>query len=200
MNNEIITPIDGTVGVKNDTGKAQMHSIPPRVLFYLADLYGKASYELSHEQWEIRSVLSHRAESFPWAVDIEAKPDPGLMKHTDWENRDLGWHLQEAFESNYDRNPNATYLPHYDYMPTAPLIQLARLYDKGGRKYTPDNWRLGMQWSKVFNALMRHAVKFWAGQDYDEVDGQHHMLSVAWSALALIEYRTTHPELDDRIK
>jgi hypothetical protein len=34
----------------------------------------------------------------------------------------------------------------------------------------------------------------------DPEDGQHHLASVAWCAMALIELEETHPELDDRVK
>jgi hypothetical protein len=45
---------------------------------------------------------------------------------------------------------------------------------------------------------MRHAWAFWRGETYDKETGCHHMASVAFHALALIEFTTTKPEFDDR--
>jgi len=88
----------------------------------------------------------------------------------------------------------------YDLIPCRPLAELARVYTLGARKYSPRGWERGMQWSRIFAAMMRHAWKWWSGQRYDPDDGQHHLASVAWCALALMEYERTHAELDDRVR
>lgn len=90
--------------------------------------------------------------------------------------------------------------PRFDLVPPDPLIALAALYTVGAKKYAARNWELGIPWGRVFGAMMRHAWKFWRGEDNDPEDGQPHLASVAWCALALLEYSKTHPELDDRVK
>jgi len=86
----------------------------------------------------------------------------------------------------------------YDLIPARPLGELARVYTIGAKKYADRNWEKGLQWGRVFAAMMRHAWAWWSGQTYDPLDGQHHLASVAWCALALIEYEETNRALDDR--
>jgi len=78
------------------------------------------------------------------------------------------------------------------------LEKLVEVYTIGAKKYDDRNWEKGLKWGRVFAALMRHAWKWWGGEQTDSVDGQHHLASVAWCALALMEYERTHEELDDR--
>ncbi len=87
----------------------------------------------------------------------------------------------------------------FDLIPVRPLEEVARVYSIGAEKYSDRNWENGLQWGRVFAALMRHAWAWWRGERVDQVDGQHHLASVVWCALALMEYEKTHPELDDRI-
>ena len=87
----------------------------------------------------------------------------------------------------------------YDLIPPIPLAALAHVYTMGAGKYSDHNWRRGMAWSRVIGAMMRHIEAFRQGTSIDPKDGQHVLGSVAWCALALIEYERTHPELDDRM-
>jgi len=86
----------------------------------------------------------------------------------------------------------------YDLIPAYPLEELAKVYTIGAGKYGDRNWELGMLWGRVFRAILSHLWKWWRGETYDSQDGQHHLASVAWGALCLMEYEKTHPDLDDR--
>lgn len=86
----------------------------------------------------------------------------------------------------------------FDLLPVGPLTTVAELYGKGAEKYADHNWRRGYEWSKSYAALMRHATQFWGGEDRDEETGLPHMASVAFHALALIEFMDTHRDYDDR--
>jgi hypothetical protein len=86
----------------------------------------------------------------------------------------------------------------YDLIPARPLAEVAKVYTLGAKKYADRNWEKGLHWGRVFAALQRHAWAWWVRQQNDPQDGQHHLASVAWCALALLEYEQTHPELDDR--
>lgn len=87
----------------------------------------------------------------------------------------------------------------YDLIPAAPLAELARVFTIGAGKYGDHNWRRGLHYGRVFAAMMRHAWAWWAGERADPEDGQHHLSSVAWCALALMELEHTRPDLDDRV-
>lgn len=86
----------------------------------------------------------------------------------------------------------------WDLVPIEPMQEVARLYNEGAKKYAKDNWRKGYDWSLSYAAMQRHATQFWNGESYDEETGCHHLSSVVFHALALMEFEKTHPELDDR--
>jgi hypothetical protein len=89
----------------------------------------------------------------------------------------------------------------YDLIPPDALDELARVYTIGATKYDDRNWEVGMKFGRVFAAMMRHAWRWWAGETNDPKDGQHHLSSVAWAALALLHYdlnRQKYETFDDR--
>ena len=86
----------------------------------------------------------------------------------------------------------------FDLFPMIPLLELAKLFTLGAIKYGVRNWEKGMKFGRLFAAMMRHAIKWWAGEIYDPVDGQHHLTAVMWNAMVLMELERTHPEMDDR--
>lgn len=85
----------------------------------------------------------------------------------------------------------------YDLIPELPLRRLAEVYTIGAAKYGDSNWALGMKWSRLHGALMRHLEAWRRGEMLDPQDKQHHLASVAWCAFSLMEYEETHPELND---
>lgn len=86
----------------------------------------------------------------------------------------------------------------FDLLPMMPLLALGKLFAIGATKYGVRNWEKGMKFGRLFAAMMRHAIKWWAGEKYDPVDGQHHLTAVMWNAMVLMELENTHPEMDDR--
>lgn len=88
----------------------------------------------------------------------------------------------------------------FDLIPAGPLWQLAELYGRGAEKYESNNWRRGYAWSLGFAAIMRHAWKFWWGEDIDEETGMPHMTCVAFHAFSMVDFMTNHREFDDRYK
>ena len=86
----------------------------------------------------------------------------------------------------------------FDLIPVLPLWLLAEVYTIGARKYADRNWEKGIQFSRIFAALQRHAWRWWGREQNDQTDSQHHLASVAWCAMSLMEYEQTHHELDDR--
>ncbi|KKL79772.1 hypothetical protein LCGC14_2011520 [marine sediment metagenome] len=86
----------------------------------------------------------------------------------------------------------------FDLLPMRPLLELAQLFTTGAAKYGIRNWEKGMKFGRLFAAMMRHAIKWWAGEKYDQENGQHHLVAVMWNAMVLMELEKTHPEMDDR--
>lgn len=88
----------------------------------------------------------------------------------------------------------------YDLLPPDALDEVARVFTIGAAKYADRNWEKGMSWGRVFAALMRHAWAWWRGEQYDPVDGQHHLSSVVWCGLVLLAFDLRKTGTDDRSK
>lgn len=88
----------------------------------------------------------------------------------------------------------------YDLIPVRPLEKVAWVYTIGAKKYEDRNWEKGIKYGRIFGAMMRHGWAWWRGEKNDPTDGQHHLASVVWCAMALMEYEDTKPEYDDRTK
>ena len=87
-----------------------------------------------------------------------------------------------------------------DLLPVIPLVDVAKVYTYGAKKYNPHNWRKGLDWSRIYAALQRHLFKFWNGEDSDPESGLPHLAHAAFGVLTLLEYGRAHKELDDRVK
>ena len=85
----------------------------------------------------------------------------------------------------------------WDLVPPGPLDQIVEIYTLGAKKYAPRNWEKGLHWSRVFAAIMRHLWAWRRGEIMDAESGKHHLAHAAWGCFALLEYTTTHPELND---
>lgn len=78
------------------------------------------------------------------------------------------------------------------------LIELARVAGYGAAKYAPFNYLKGYDWALSFNAMQRHAMLFWSGEDIDPESGRHHMAMAAWHALTLVSFITRNVGTDTR--
>lgn len=77
-------------------------------------------------------------------------------------------------------------------IPTDALLALSEHYGLGEKRYPTGedgvpNFLLGYPMSLSYDALMRHALAWWGGEDLDpDPDfGDSHLLAVAWHALNL---------------
>jgi hypothetical protein len=98
---------------------------------------------------------------------------------------------------------NDTGKPRFDLIPPDFMWLLAELFAMGAKKYADRNWEKGIKFGRVFGAMQRHAWRFWAGEEFDQEDGQRHLVSVAWCALVLLHYSLNdlkYKEFDDRVK
>ncbi len=88
--------------------------------------------------------------------------------------------------------------PPLGLIPRSALIEEARVMAFGANKYSKDNWRGGLSWSRLVNAALRHITSYNDGEDNDEETGLSHLAHARCCLAFLIEYSVTHPELDDR--
>lgn len=88
----------------------------------------------------------------------------------------------------------------FDLLPPEWEQGLAQVMTMGAAKYADRNWEKGLDWGRRYSSLRRHLNAFWAGEDFDPESGLHHLVHVAWNALAIYTFTKTHPEYDDRVK
>jgi len=82
----------------------------------------------------------------------------------------------------------------------AALLTLAEVSGMGSRKYSAFNYLKGYDWSLSFNAMQRHALAFWAGQDNDDESSLPHIAHAAWHCLALLAFLQRDIGTDDRFR
>ncbi len=88
----------------------------------------------------------------------------------------------------------------HSLIPTEPIASLARLMAKGAIKYADHNWRKGYEFSKSYDALVRHLNAWWSGEDNDPEMQESHLAAVMFHCCVMMELQKTHPEFDDRYK
>ena len=79
------------------------------------------------------------------------------------------------------------------------LYTVAEVAGSGAMKYDRNNYLKGYAWSLSYDAMMRHMLKFWAGEDTDE-DGLPHVGHAVWHGLALLAFSQRDIGTDDRPK
>ena len=88
--------------------------------------------------------------------------------------------------------------PPIGLIPANALVQEAKVLAFGARKYAKHQWRMGMEWSRLIDAAMRHILAFNEGEDVDPETGLSHLAHARCCLAFLIEYQNTHREFDDR--
>jgi hypothetical protein len=85
-----------------------------------------------------------------------------------------------------------------DLLPVRALINVAKVFEAGAKKYAARNWERGIPLSRYADSAIRHFMKYLRG-DRDEP----HDAMAAWNILCLIETRMRieegllNPELND---
>lgn len=70
------------------------------------------------------------------------------------------------------------------------LAAVARLGTKGAKKYSLNGWsQVEDGYRRYSNAMVRHLLKEWQGEEVDSDIGVLHATSVAWNALARLELK-----------
>jgi hypothetical protein len=69
------------------------------------------------------------------------------------------------------------------------LLHLGEVSGYGAKKYeNPFNFLLGYDWDLSYNAIQRHLLAFWSGEDFDDESGLAHVVHAAWHCLALFSF------------
>lgn len=95
-----------------------------------------------------------------------------------------------------------------ELIPSELLFAVGTILTFGAKKYEDRNWELGMKWSRVFGAAMRHAWSWWGGKgpttinfafgELDDETGYSHLWHCATCIAFLIAYEERNVGEDDR--
>lgn len=86
-------------------------------------------------------------------------------------------------------------------IPRAALDQIGQVLSFGAEKYDAHNWRKGYEWSKSYDALMRHMLAFWDGETFDPESGLPHLAHAGCHVLFMLTWLAEQGEggeFDDR--
>ena len=88
-----------------------------------------------------------------------------------------------------------------DLLPMRALTEVGKVLQFGAKKYAANNWRAGIQWSRLIAAALRHLFAFARGEDVDEETGLCHLAHASCCILFLLTYWLEEKNnLDDRYK
>lgn len=88
--------------------------------------------------------------------------------------------------------------PPLDLINRRALEAEAQVMAYGATKYGRDNWRGGMDWSRLIAATLRHVTAFGDGEDNDQETGLSHLAHARCCLAFLIQYQVTCRDRDDR--
>ena len=80
------------------------------------------------------------------------------------------------------------------------LTYLAQVLTFGAKKYAPNNWRKGIDQSRLVSAALRHITAFNAGEDVDPETGLPHMAHAMCCCMFSVELQTSETNIDSRFK
>lgn len=90
--------------------------------------------------------------------------------------------------------------PRMDLLDADALEGLAKVLTFGAQKYAANNWRNGIEYSRLTAAILRHLMAIQRGEDLDPESGLPHIdhLGCCWMFLSNLTKNRT--DLDDRWK
>jgi len=109
--------------------------------------------------------------------------------------QDTGIHLKKKSGALREKNEGKG---RFDLMSPYALMRVARIHEKGSKKYSPRNWEKGMKFSLYVDATFRHIVKYMMGMTDED-----HLAQAVWNLdcllhfEALIDFGIAPKELND---
>ena len=77
---------------------------------------------------------------------------------------------------------------------------LGQVLTFGARKYDANNWRGGIEYTRIIGAIKRHLSAIERGEDTDQESGLPHIDHLGCEWMFLSNFMKTRPDLDDRWK
>jgi hypothetical protein len=80
------------------------------------------------------------------------------------------------------------------------MQSMAIVLQHGAAKYGKDNWKGGIEFSRLVSAALRHLFAISDGEDIDHESGELHASHVMCNMMFLIWMMQNRPDLDDRFR
>ncbi|AUO79274.1 hypothetical protein [Salinibacter phage M31CR41-2] len=121
-----------------------------------------------------------------------------------------GWSEEKANKEQFEDSSGGSGVkydagkPSPARLPSRAVFEVSRVFKHGAEKYDEtdklhdNNWRQGMNWSRLMDAALRHIYAFKQGEDLDRDSGMSHIAHAICSLMMLEEFRHIFPEGDDR--
>lgn len=88
--------------------------------------------------------------------------------------------------------------PSITMIPSGPLKDLAQVFMFGAKKYGKGNWKEGFVYSRLLDAVYRHMMAWFEGEDLDPESGLPHLSHATWGLIILRHFETNGGGFDDR--
>ena len=86
-----------------------------------------------------------------------------------------------------------------ELLPPEALWGTSKVLTFGAKKYADRNWEKGINYSRVYGAMLRHMTAWWMGEDLDPETGLSHLHHAACCASFLQTYTERNMDsFDDR--
>ena len=87
----------------------------------------------------------------------------------------------------------------FTQIPQEALLEIAKVFTKGGVKYGEFNYSDGFEYRRLAAAAIRHINQWLRGEDIDEI-GTHHLANGAADLMILLDNIKTGKGIDNRNK
>ena len=89
--------------------------------------------------------------------------------------------------------------PQFDLLPLGLFSGVNDVLKHGAKKYGVGNWKKeDFLMSRAYNALLRHLIAFWGGEDTDKETGLSHLDHAMCNLIFLKYHHQNTPAADDR--
>ncbi len=88
--------------------------------------------------------------------------------------------------------------PKVSFIPKEGLFEEARVLEYGAEKYGKNNFKDGMDWSRLIDASFRHLIAFASKEDVDQESKLSHLAHIKANMSILLFYMANNKGKDDR--
>lgn len=87
-----------------------------------------------------------------------------------------------------------------ELIPPELFTSIGQVLKFGAEKYESRGWEKGMEWGRVYGALLRHLNAWWGGEEKDPETGYSHLWHAGCCIAFLITYEHRNIGINDKPK